>query len=437
MNTNFFEKYAGFNPKTMTLRTEFFAGLTTFMTMCYILAVNPSILCVTGMDKGAVFTATALVSAVGTLIMAFYARLPIALAPGMGINAFFAFTIVLGMGYSWQSALTAVFLEGIIFIIISVTGVREKIVDCIPKNLRFAISAGIGLFIAFLGFQNSGLIKADPTTMLAIGDFNLITVLSVISIILGAVLMKLKIRGGLFISILICTIVGIPMGLTTIASDFTPITLPQSLSPTFFQFDFASVLNPDMILIVLLLAFMNIFDTFGTLVATASQAGYINAKGEIYRIKQSLLGDAVATTLGAVLGTSTVCTYVESTSGIAEGGRSGVTALVVAVLFLLALFISPIFLLVPGAATVGPLVIVGALMAKDINKISFDEIDEALPAFITLLGITITYSIAEGIAFGLISYALIKLFIGKARQLTPTICILSVLLLLRYIVKFL
>ena len=398
----------GFDPTKHHLRTELMAGLTTFLTMSYILAVNPDILSSTGMDKGAVFTATALASALGTVLIAFLAKLPFAQAPGMGINAFFAFTLVAGMGYSWQTALAAVFVEGVIFILLTAFNVREQIVHCIPKTLRFAISAGIGFFIAFIGLKNSGIIVANPATLVALGPFTPVSTLAAVGIVLSAVLMKLRVRGALFYSIAACTLIGIPLGVTVIPSGFAPLSMPKSLAPTFLQFDFKSLLNPDMALTIFALVFMDIFNTIGTLIGAA---------------------------VGAVLGTSTVTTFVESSAGIAEGGRTGMTALSTGVLFFVALFFAPLFLLIPSAATTGALVLVGVLMLSSIKDVDFDDISEALPAFITVIMMILTYNIAEGMSLGLISYTLVKTLSGRWRHVSLTLYIVSALLVLRYVLQ--
>lgn len=426
-------RLVGFDPTKYKLRTELLAGLTTFLTMSYILAVNPDILSVTGMNKGAVFTATALASAIGTLLIAFLAKLPFAQAPSMGINAFFAFTLVMGMGYSWQAALAAVFVEGIIFILLTVFNIREQIVKCIPKNLRFAISAGIGFFIAFIGLKNAGVIVANEATFVALGSFTPVSTLAVLGIILSGVLMTLRVRGALFYSIVACTLIGIPMGVTQIPDSFVPVSLPKSLAPTFLQFDFKALLNMDMALTIFALVFMDIFNTVGTLIGAAAKTEMMDSEGNVKHIKEAMLADAVATSVGAVLGTSTVTTFVESSSGIAEGGRTGMTALSTAILFLLALFLSPLFLLIPSAATTGALVLVGVLMLSSIQDIDLMDISEALPSFITVLTMVLTYNIAEGMALGLISYTLVKLLSGQWRDVSWTLYIVSALLVLRYI----
>ena len=426
-------RLVGFDPTKYKLRRELMAGLTTFLTMSYILAVNPDILSSTGMDKGAVFTATALSSAIGTLLIAFLAKLPFAQAPSMGINAFFAFTLVMGMGYSWQAALAAVFVEGIIFILLTVFNIREQIVRCIPKNLRFAISAGIGFFIAFIGLKNAGIIVASEATFVTLGAFTPVATLAVIGIILSAVLMVLRVRGALFYSIILCTLIGIPMGVTEIPEGFVPVSLPKSIAPTFLQFDFAALLNLDMALTIFALVFMDIFNTVGTLIGAAAKTEMMDSEGNVRHIKEAMLADAVATSVGAVCGTSTVTTFVESGAGIAEGGRTGMTALATAGLFVVSLFLAPLFLLIPSAATTGALVLVGVLMLSSIQDIDLMDISEAMPSFITVLTMVLTYNIAEGMSLGLISYTLVKLLSGQWRQVSLTLYIVSTLLVLRYI----
>ena len=433
METSFFHKLVGFNPKTMKVRTEILAGVTTFLTMSYILAVNPDILSATGMDKGAVFTATALASAIATLLIAFLAKLPFAQAPGMGLNAFFAFTLVLGMGYSWQTALAAVFAEGIIFIIITVLNIREKVINCIPLNLRYAMSVGIGMFIAFIGLKNSGIIVDNPATLVALGSFTNVSLVAVIGIILSGVLMAKGVKGALFYTILICTAIGIPMGVTTLPENFSPISIPPSMEPTFMHFDFKSLLNLDMFFIVMLLVFIDLFNTIGTLVGALAKTEMMDEKGNVPRMKEALLADAVGTSVGAVCGTSTVTTYVESAAGIAEGGRSGMTAAVTGGLFLVALLFAPVFLLVPSAATTGALVMVGVFMMDSIRKVEFDDVTETLPVFATILFMVLSYSIAEGMALGMMSYAILKLLTGRYKEVSITLYILTVLLILRYI----
>ncbi|MGL5683850.1 MAG: NCS2 family permease [Marinifilaceae bacterium] len=426
-------KSLGFDPKTMSLKREVSAGLTTFLTMSYILAVNPDILSVTGMDKGALFTATALASAIATLLLAFIAKLPFAQAPAMGINAFFAFTLVQAMGYSWETALTVILIEGILFVLLTLFGIREKIVNSIPLVLRNAISVAIGLFIAFIGLKNAGIIVAHPATLVGLGSFTPIASLAMIGVVLSGVLIARKVKGALFYSILLCTVIGIPMGVTQLPENFMPVSMPSSLSPIFFKFDFSQIFSLEMFVIIFSLVFMDLFNTLGTLIGAANKADMVDKQGNIPHLKEALLADALGTTAGAMLGTSTVTTYVESAAGIAEGGRSGVTAATTGVLFLLALFFSPIFLLVPSAATTGALVIVGVFMMDSILKIDFSDITDALPAFVTIIMMPLTYSIADGIVFGLLTYVLVKLISGKKDALSPAMIILAILFALQYI----
>lgn len=430
-----FHKVLGFDPARHNMRTEIMAGLTTFLTMSYILAVNPDILSTTGMEKGAVFTATAVASAVGTLLLAFLAKLPFAIAPSMGINAFFAFTLVQRMGYSWQTGLAAIFVEGIIFILITSTNIREKIVNSIPTNLRYAISGGIGMFIAFIGLKNAGIIVSDEATYVALGAFNTTSILACIGIVLSAVLMARNVRGALFYSILATTIIGIPMGVTTISGGFSPISLPKSIEPTFLQFDFKSLFNLDMALTIFALVFMDIFNTIGTLLGAASGTEMMDEEGNVKNVKAAMMSDAIATTVGSALGTSTVATYVESAAGIAVGGRTGVTSLVTALLFVLALFFSPLFLLVPSAATTGALVLIGVLMMGAVKNLEMKDISDAFPAFITIITMMLTYNIAEGMSLGLISYVLVKLLSGKIKSISPTLLVVVILLITRYILQ--
>ncbi|MDR1557127.1 MAG: NCS2 family permease [Tannerellaceae bacterium] len=427
------QKLFGFDPRTMRIRTELIAGLTTFLTMSYILAVNPPILGSTGMDKGAVFTATALASALATFLLAFMARLPFAQAPSMALNAFFAFTLVEGMGYSWETALTAMFAEGIIFILITFLNIREIILNSIPMNLRYAISAGIGMFIAFIGLKNAGIIEASPATFVRFGAFTPSSLLAMAGILLSGILIVKKVKGALFYSILICTAIGIPIGVTQIPEGFLPVAMPPSPAPTLLHFDFSGFFTLEIGIIIFTLLFMNIFDTVGTLVGLASRTGIMDEKGNIPRVKQAMMSDAIGTTIGAMLGTSTVTTYVESASGIAEGGRSGLTSFVTGSLFLLALFFAPLFLLIPGAATSGALVLVGVFMMEAIHRINMEDMSEALPAFVTILMMVLTYSIADGMILGLLCYVLIKLFSGKQKEISLTMYILAVLFILNYI----
>lgn len=433
MNNQFLQRYLGFDPKTMNLRTEIIAGITTFLTMSYILAVNPDILSAASMDKGAVFTATALSSALATILLAFLAKLPLAQAPGMGLNAFFAFTLVQGMGYSWQTALTVVLVEGIIFVLLTIFNIRDKIVDCIPVNLRYAISVGIGMFIAFVGLKNIGVIVHNDATLVALGAFTPAALIGIFGILLSGVLCYRKVKGALFIGIIITTLVGIPFGVTSLPEGFSLVSSPQSMAPTFFQFDFSSLLDFDLIVVTVIMVFMDLFNTIGTLVGAANQAGMVTKEGNIPHMKEALLSDAVGTCIGAVCGTSTVTTFVESSAGIAEGGRSGVTSLVTGLLFLLALFFSPLFLVIPSAATAGALFIVGVFMMNGLKDINIDDMTEALPAFVTIMSMVLTYSIAEGIVLGLLSYCIMKIFTGRFKDVHPALYVLAVLFVLKYI----
>lgn len=433
MKNQFLQRYLGFDPRTMNLRTEIIAGITTFLTMSYILAVNPDILSAASMDKGAVFTATALSSALATILLAFLAKLPLAQAPGMGLNAFFAFTLVQGMGYSWQTALTVVLVEGIIFVLLTIFNIRDKIVDCIPVNLRYAISVGIGMFIAFVGLKNIGVIVHNDATLVALGAFTPAALIGIFGILLSGVLCYRKVKGALFIGIIITTLVGIPFGVTSLPEGFSLVSSPQSMAPTFFQFDFSSLLDFDLIVVTVIMVFMDLFNTIGTLVGAANQAGMVTKEGNIPHMKEALLSDAVGTCIGAVCGTSTVTTFVESSAGIAEGGRSGVTSLVTGLLFLLALFFSPLFLVIPSAATAGALFIVGVFMMNGLKDINIDDMTEALPAFVTIISMVLTYSIAEGIVLGLLSYCIMKIFTGRFKDVHPALYVLAVLFVLKYI----
>lgn len=423
----------GFDPKQMTVKTELLAGLTTFLTMCYILAVNPSILSTTGMDKGALFTSTAIASAVATLLLAFMAKMPFAQAPSMGLNAFFAFTLCQGMGLSWQQALAVLFIEGLIFLLITFFNIRDKILDCIPTNLRHAISGGIGMFIAFIGLKNANIIVGNDDTFVALGSFTPVCVLGIISILLSAVLMIKGIRGSLFFAIIISTLIGIPMGVTHIPDGWLPVSAPESIEPIFCKFDFSNLLTSKVIMVIFSLLLVNIFDTLGTLVGLANKIGIIREDGSIPHIKEAMTSDAIGTTVGSLLGSSTITTYVESASGIAEGGRSGLTSFFVSMLFILSIFVAPIFMLIPGAATSGALVMVGVLMTSAFKQVELDDISEAFPAFVTLIMMPLTYSIADGICLGILSYVVVKMLTGKFKDLNVTLYILAALLTLNYV----
>lgn len=430
--------WVGFNPEKHSVKTELLAGVTTFLTMSYILAVNPIILGKAGMDKGAVFSATIIAAAVATLVMAFYAKLPFALASGMGLNAFFAYTLVIVMGYSWQEALAVVLVEGVAFIILTALRVREAIVNAIPVNLRYSISAGIGLFVAYIGLKNGGIIVTNEATMTALGPWNGASLLAMAGILLGTILMALKIRGALFYTIIGITLIGIPFGVTKVPEGFSFVSMPVSISSIALQFDFSRFFTFDIefYIAVFTLLFMDLFDTLGTLIGASTSAGMVDKNGRIHGLNKALMADAVGTTVGALCGTSTVTTYVESATGIAEGGRTGLTSFTVACLFLVSLFFSPLFLIIPSAATTSALVLVGVLMMKTVTKIDFSDITESLPCFITIVMMPFTASISEGIVLGMLSYVTVKLLSGKWRQLGIVIYALAALFLLKYVVAF-
>ncbi|MFA5446986.1 MAG: NCS2 family permease, partial [Sphaerochaeta sp.] len=410
------EKFFKLKERNTTVKIEVMAGITTFLTMAYILAVNPGILSDTGMDFFKVFSATAISAAIATLLMAVLGNLPFALAPGMGLNAFLAYTVVLGMGYSWQFALTAVFVEGILFIILTFVNIREAIVNSIPHNIKKAIGVGIGLFIAFIGMQNAGIIILDPATKVALnpmwlkGDAGL----ALLGLLITGVLLAFKVQGALLIGIVITTIVGVPFGITKYAGgSYTPP------APYFFPFEFQNIFSVDFVIIMFTFLFVDMFDTVGTLIGCATKADMIQKDGSIPNVKEALFADAVGTTVGAILGTSTVTTYVESSAGVVEGGRTGLTALVVAILFVFSLFLAPLFGSIPSAATAPALILVGVFMITPVKDIEWDDMTEAIPAFLTMIFMVVAYSIADGIMFGIISFVLLKLFSKKLKDITP------------------
>jgi adenine/guanine/hypoxanthine permease len=429
-----FEKYFNLKANKTSVKTEVLAGVTTFMTMAYILAVNPDILSATGMDKNALFSATALSALIATLVMALVAKLPFALAPGMGLNAFFAFTVVLGMGHSWQFALTAVFLEGIIFLLLTAFNIRELIVNSIPLSVKHAVSAGIGLFIAFIGLQNAGVVVNSDATLVGLGDMSSPAVLIALGgIVLTAVLLALKVKGALLIGIFTATVAGLPVGVTHMPEGHL-VGAPPSLSPIFLKFEFSEIFTLDMVIVLFTFLFVDMFDTVGTLVGVSDKAGMLDKEGRVPRAKQALFADAIGTTVGAALGTSTVTTYVESASGVAEGGKTGLTSLTTAGLFLIALFFAPLFTMVPPAATAAALVLVGFFMMSPILKINFEDFTEAIPAFITIIIMPLTYSIAEGIVFGMLSYVLLKLLTGKGKDISVVMVVLAALFVLKFFI---
>lgn len=423
-------KLFGFDAKTMTVRKEIIGGITTFLTMAYILAVNPSILSATGMDQGAVFTSTCLAAVVATLFMAFYAKLPFGLAPGMGLNAFFAFTICGAMGYTWQFALTAVLLEGLLFILLTITGLRTKIVKALPKVLRRAISPGIGFFIALIGLKNAGIVAASESTYVTLGDLHSPAVLlAIFGILLTAALLIKNVTGALLIGIVATTLAGIPLGVTTFSG---VIDTPPSISPVLWQFEFDSILSFDMLICVFTFLFVDIFDTIGTLLGVCPKAGLEDEDGNIKHLEQAFMADAIGTTVGAMLGTSTVTTYVESAAGVNAGGRSGLTALSTAVCFALALFLAPFFLSIPSEATAPALVLVGMMMMGGINKIDFNNYLEAIPAFLCIALMPLTYSISDGILLSVLAYVLLYVLTGNYKSVNIGMYILAILFILRY-----
>lgn len=430
---DFLEKRFRLSEKKTDVKTELMAGFTTFMTMSYILAVNPQMLSETGMDKGGVFTASVVASIIAMICMAFLANLPFGLAPGMGLNAFFTFTVVKTLGYTWQFALTAVFLEGIVFLILSLFKVREMIFDAIPINLKKAVSCGIGLFIALVGLVNSGIILQGEGTVLQLGNLlSRESVVFIVGLFIIALLLAREIKGALMYGILASTILALILGVSKYQGG-SPITLPPSLAPVAFQIQFDKIFTFDMFTVVFTFLFVDIFDTVGTLVGVSAKAGMLDEQGKLKEASPALLADAIGTTMGALLGTSTVTTFVESASGVAEGGRTGLTALSTAFFFFLSLFLFPVFGMIPAQATGPALVIVGLFMLSSIKEIDFYDYSEAIPAFITIIAMPFCYSIAEGISFGMISYVLIKLLAGKRKDISILMYILAIVFVLRII----
>jgi AGZA family xanthine/uracil permease-like MFS transporter len=459
---SFWERMFELSKNGTDVKTEILAGITTFITMAYIIFVNPNILKLAGMnsagaigDKAAnftslndpvvasVFAATCLAAAVGTFIMAFYANLPFAQAPGMGLNAFFTFSVCMTLGYTWQQALAAVCISGVLFIIITITSIREKIVDALPTNLKLAISGGIGLFIALIGLKSGSIIVSNPATLISFGKFNNPhAILTLIGILITAILMSRGVKASILLGILITTVIGIPLGITNIQGA-TFISRPPSLAPTFMAFDFAGLLKVgdkgilgailSVLMVVITICLVDLFDTIGTLVGTANKAGMVDANGKVKNMNKALICDAIATTTGSFLGTSTVVTYVESTAGVSQGGRTGLTSATVGVLFVLSLFFSGLVGIVPAEATAPALVIVGVLMMGQVTKINFDDFTEALPAFFAISIMPFSYSIANGIAAALIFYPIVKVITGKRKEVHPIVYILAILFILRFI----
>lgn len=427
------EKIFKLKQNKTTVRAELVAGVITFLTMSYILVVNPNILSASGMDRAALFTATALASFLGTLFMAFISNLPIAQAPGMGLNSFFAFSVVLGLGYSWQMALTAVFIEGIIFLILTFFNVRELIVKSIPNTIKNAIPVGIGLFITFLGLQNAGLIVRDENTMLTLGAMSNPHVwVALLGLVLTAVLYFKKIHGAFLIGIVASTVFALILGLVQIPSG-SLISLPPDISPIFLKFEWSNIFTFDMLIVVFSFLFVNLFDTIGTLLGVASKIGLTDMDGNFPQIKKALFADALGTTFGAILGTSTVTSYVESASGVAAGGRTGLTSLSTATMFFLALFLAPLFLMVPTSATAPALIIVGLFMITSVVNINFDDMTEALPAFLTIVMMPFAFSIAQGIVFGMLFFVLLKALSGKWKHISVTMWVIFVFFVIKLV----
>ena len=422
----------GYDPTKTTIRTELLAGLTTFLTMSYILAVNPSMFSqLDGMPAGAVFTATALAAIIGSLVMAVWGKLPLGLAPGMGLNAFFVYTVCMGMGYSWQFALTAVFIEGILFILLTVSNLRSAIVNAIPASLRSAIGAGIGLFIAFIGLQNAEVIIRNEATLISLGDITSgNALLALIGLAITGWLVVKDVRGGLLIGILLTTLIGVPLGITKFNG---VISMPHSISDIFMQFEWDNIFTLDMVVVVFTFLFIDLFDAIGTLVGVCSKANLMEPGGNIPRLHQAFMADSIATTAGACMGTSTTTIYVESAAGVLQGGRTGLTAFSVACYFAIALFFSPLFLSIPAAATAPVLIIVGLFMLSPIKDIEFENYAESIPAFITIVMMPLAYSISDGILLGMISYVVLNVLCLNFKRITPTMYILAVMFILKYI----
>ena len=419
------DEYFGLSANRTDLRTEVVAGVTTFLTMAYIIFVNPAILAKAGMDQGAVFVATCLAAAVSTLIMGLYAKYPIALAPGMGLNAFFAFTLVLTYKYTWQQALAAVFCSGILFLLISIFRIREYVIDAIPYNLKMAVAAGIGLFLAIIGLQSAGIVTDHPATLVTLGNLTQpAAILALFGFVLIAALNYRKILGGTVIGILVIAIIGIPFGLATFGG---VVSLPPSIAPTMFQLDFSRIAELTFLIAVFSLLFVDLFDTAGTLIGVSHRAGFLDKQGKLPRMKQALIADSTATVVGSLLGTSNTTSYIESASGVDAGGRTGLTAVVVALLFLLALFFSPLAGMIPAYATAAALLYVAVVMSKGLADVDWKDMTEYAPAVITAIAMPLTYSIATGIGLGFITYAVLKILSGKTQDLSPAVLVLAFL----------
>lgn len=428
---HFLEKHFKLKERKTDVRTEIMAGLTTFMTMSYILAVNPDLLSQAGMDKGGVFTASIVSSIIAMLFMGFFANLPFGLGPGMGLNAFFTYTVVLGMGYTWEYALTAVFLEGVVFLILSFFGVREAIFKAIPLTLKKAVSAGIGLFIALVGLSSSGIISQGDGAILQLNSLaTRESLVFIVGLLIISVLLAKKVKGALLYGILASTLVALLLGVSHYQGG-SPLTIPPSLKDVAFKLDFKNIFTVDMFAVMFTFLFVDIFDTVGTLVGVSDKAGLLDENGNLEKAGPALLADAVGTTVGALLGTSTVTTFVESASGVADGGRTGLTSISTAFFFFLSLFLFPVFSMIPSQATAPALVIVGLMMMTSVVDINFEDFTEAIPAFLTIIMMPYAYSIAEGISFGMISYVIIKFLSGKRKEISPLMYILALVFFIR------
>jgi AGZA family xanthine/uracil permease-like MFS transporter len=424
------ERYFGLREAGTTVRTEFVAGLTTFLTMVYIVFVNPQILGNAGMDKGAVFVATCLAAAASTIVMALYANYPIALAPGMGLNAFFAFTVVLAMKYTWQQALAAVFCSGVIFFLISVFRIREYIINSIPKNLKFAISAGIGLFLGIIALEESKIVVGSPATLVTLGDLhNPVAILCLLGLVLITALNYRKIAGGTLIGILIVTVIGLPLGLTSYSGI---VSAPPSLKPTLFQLDFSRLTDVSFLIVIFSFLFVDVFDNAGTLIGVTHRAGLTDKDGNLPRMKQALLADSFAAMFGSLIGTSTTTSYIESAAGVSAGGRTGLTALFVAMFFLAALFFAPLAGMIPAYASAAALLYVACVMARGLAEIEWDDITESAPAVVAAVTMPLTYSIATGIGLGFITYALAKIIAGKFAEAKPAVLVLAAIFAIKF-----
>lgn len=425
-------RLTGFQKGKHSVKTEMIAGSTIFITMCYILAINPAILSLTGMPRAGVFTATAVTAAFATILMAFLGKLPFALAPGMGVNAFFTYTICKQLGYTWQIGLTITLIVGAIYTLLVLFNIHKYILSAIPRNLQLGISVGVGTFIAFVGLQNAEILIDNKSTLIELGTMGSKTIVAFIGIVLSGVFVAKNIKGGLFLSIIICTLLGIPLGVTTLPENFSVVSMPGSLNEICCAFDFSKIFDPDVLILIFILLFVCLFDTVGTLVGVANKTGNIDEKGNVVNLRGALLSNAISIIFGAGVGTSSITTFAESTTGIAAGGRTGITSLTVGILFLVSLFFSNIFLLIPLAATTGALVMVGVMLMASVKDIDFDNFTEALPAYVTMIMIPLSYSIGDGVMMGILTYVFVKAFSGKFRETNVAMYILAALIIMKF-----